>query len=287
MELGIHVCDFTWAGGPPELASTLTTIAQTAEQTGLTRLTVMDHLWQIRGLGPPEHEMLEAYTTLGYIAATTSRIELHALVTAVSYREPGMLAKIISTLDVLSGGRAALGIGAAWNSDECSGLGLFFPPTAERFERLEETLQICRQMWGDDDGAYRGKHYSLDRTLDSPHPLHRPRIIIGGGGEKKTLRLVAKYGDGCNLFGGPEAAHKLDVLREHCQAEGRDYDEIEKTTMIPFDVSDSGKVRALLQQLEQLRGLGFTVANGIIAGPDPVGPLQTLGRDVVAEVASW
>jgi alkanesulfonate monooxygenase SsuD/methylene tetrahydromethanopterin reductase-like flavin-dependent oxidoreductase (luciferase family) len=209
------------------------------------------------------------------------------LVNGVMYRHPGLLAKTATTLDVLSRGRAVFGLGAAWYGREHTGLGVPYPPTAERFERLEETLQICRQMWGDDDGPYRGKHYSLDRTLDSPHPLHRPRIIIGGGGEKKTLRLVAKYGDGCNLFGGPEAAHKLDVLREHCQAEGRDYDEIEKTTMIPFDVSDSGKVRALLQQLEQLRGLGFTVANGIIAGPDPVGPLQILGRDVVPEVVSW
>jgi F420-dependent oxidoreductase-like protein len=287
VELGIHVCDFTWAGGPTRLASTLTEIAQTAERIGLTRLSVMDHLWQIGGLGPPEHEMLEAYSTLGYLAASTSQIELHALVTAVSYREPGLLAKIISTLDVLSGGRAALGIGAAWNGEEAAGLGLFFPPTAERFERLEETLQICRQMWSDEDGPYHGKHYSLERTLDSPHPLHRPRIVIGGGGEKKTLRLVAKYGDGCNIFGGPQAAHKLDVLRAHCQTEGRDYDAIEKTTMIPFDVSDGGKVRALLQQLQDLRGLGFTVAHGIIAGPDPVDPMHVLGREVVPEVASW
>ena len=190
----------------------------------LARVSVMDHVWQIRGLGPPEHEMLEAYATLGYLAACTSRVELVSWVTAVVYREPGLLAKCVTTLDVLSGGRAWLGIGAAWNEDEARGLGLPFPPTAERFERLEEALQIFLQMCSDDDGPYRGKHYTLQRTLNSPQPLRRPHppILIGGSGKRKTLRLVAKYAQACNLFAGPDVAGKLDVLREHCASLGRD-----------------------------------------------------------------
>ena len=177
--------------------------------------------------------MLEAYTTLGYLAARTSKVDLVTWVTAVVYREPGMLAKLVSTLDVLSGGRAWLGIGAAWNEEEARGLGLPFPPTAERFERLEETLQICLQMWSDDDGPYSGKHYQLgaDAQFPASHDKPHPPILIGGGGEKKTLRLVAKYAQACNLFPSPELAHKLDVLREHCAREGRDYDDIEKTVM--------------------------------------------------------
>ncbi|HSU08168.1 MAG TPA: TIGR03560 family F420-dependent LLM class oxidoreductase, partial [Pseudonocardia sp.] len=191
MEIGLHVANFTWPGGPGAIAEQLTRIVTTAEDVGMGRVSVMDHVWQIGPLGPPEEPMLEAYTTLGYLAARTSRVELLAWVTAVSYREPGMLAKLVSTLDVLSGGRAMLGIGAAWNGDEAGGLGLPFPPTAERFERLEETLQIVQQMWSDSEEPYAGTHYRLDRTLNRPQPLRRPPILIGGGGEKKTLRLVA------------------------------------------------------------------------------------------------
>ena len=203
MEIGLHVANFTWPGGPGAIAEQLTRVVTTAEDVGFGRVSVMDHVWQIGPLGPPEEPMLEAYTTLGYLAARTSRVELLAWVTAVSYRDPGLLAKIISTLDVLSNGRAWLGIGAAWNGEESDGLGLFFPPTAERFERLEETLRICLQMWSDDDGPFEGRHYQLGRTLNSPQPLRRPHppILIGGGGEKKTLRLVAQYAQACNLFG--------------------------------------------------------------------------------------
>jgi alkanesulfonate monooxygenase len=247
----------------------------------------MDHLWQIGGLGPPEHEMLEAYTTLGYLAAATNTVQLHVLVTAVTYRSPGLLAKIISTLDVLSGGRAGLGIGAAWNEDEATGLGLPFAPTADRFERLEETLQICRQMWSDSDEPYRGVHYTLERTLNSPPPIRRPPILIGGSGERKTLRLVARYADACNIFSGPDAGRKLEVLREHCEREGRDYDEIEKTTMVTFDMRDGATADALLPQLKRLSDLGFTVAHVITAGPDPITPLEILGRDVVPIAAGW
>jgi F420-dependent oxidoreductase-like protein len=224
---------------------------------------VMDHVWQISVHGPPEHEMLEAYTTLGYIAARTSRVDLLAWVTAVTYREPGLLAKIVSTLDVLSGGRAWLGIGAGWNEAEASGLGLSFPPLGERFVRLEEALQICRQMWGPDDGPYRGQHYQLGRTLNVPQPLQRPRVLIGGGGERKTLRLVAQYADACNLFVGPELARKLDVLRGHCEAVGRPYDEIEKTGQMVLDVGDRGeKIDDFLATLAEIGKLGIQAVQG-------------------------
>jgi len=232
--------------------------------------------------------MLEAYTTLGYLAARTEKVELLAWVTAVSYRDPGMLAKIITTLDVLSKGRAWLGIGAAWNSEEAEGLGLFFPGTAERFERLEETLQICLQMWGDSDAPYDGKHYRLGRTLNVPQSLQRPhpRILIGGGGEKKTLRMVAQYADACNLFPSPDLEHKLDVLRGHCADVGRDYDTIEKTVMFGLDPGEKGeKVGELLTQLERLAKLGISEAHGWVPRVHEIEPLKILGREVVPAIA--
>ena len=254
MEIGLHIADFTFPDGPAGLRDDLARIATTAEEAGFAKVSVMDHLWQIGLLGPPEHEMLEAYTTLAYLAAKTSKVELVSWVTAVVYREPGMLAKLVSTLDVLSGGRAWLGIGAAWNEAEAKGLGLSFPSTAERFERLEETLQICLQMWSEDDGPYNGKHYQLERTLNSPQVLRQPHppILIGGGGEKKTLRLVAKYAQACNLFPSPELEHKLDVLREHCVAVGRDYDDIEKTVMMGLDPGERGEnIDLILENLNR------------------------------------
>ena len=238
MKLGIQIPDFTWAGGPEQLGATLATVARTADDAGFEHIMVMDHFFQIQSVGPAEHEMLEAYTTLGFLAAHTSRARLGTLVTGVIYRYPGVLAKIITTLDVLSGGRAWLGIGAGWNEEESRGLGIPFPPVAERFEQLEEALQICLQMWAGDESPYHGKQFHLERPLNSPQALTKPHppIMIGGGGEKKTLRMVAKYAQACNLFGGPELGHKLDVLREHCEREGRDYDEIEKTAYYAFDV---------------------------------------------------
>ena len=287
MELGLHVADFTWAGGPAQLAPSLARLAATAEDAGCTRLTVMDHFWQITGIGPPEHEMLEAYTTLGFLAAHTDRMLLHTLVTGVVYREPAVLAKAVNTLDVLSGGRAGLGIGAAWNEDESRGLGLPFPPTAERFERLEETLQICLQLWSGSEEPYDGTHYQLGRTLSSPPNLTtpRPRIMIGGTGEKKTLRLVAQYADACNLFGGPDVAHKLDVLRGHCERQGRDYDEIEKTTTVMADVTNGPE--PFLAQLRGLHDLGITAAYVMIPGPDPFTPLDVLAEKVIPEITPW
>jgi alkanesulfonate monooxygenase len=286
MELGLHIANFTWDGGPAELAPTLGRVARSAEDAGIARITVMDHLWQISSLGPPEHEMLEAYTTLGYLAALTERVRLHVLVTAVTYREPGLLAKIVTTLDVLSGGRAGLGIGAAWNEEEATGLGLPFPPTAERFERLEETLRICEQMWKDDDAPFEGKHYKLGRTLNSPQSLSRPRpyLMIGGSGERKTLRLVALYADACNIFAGPQAAHKLDVLRGHCEREGRDYDAIEKTTIL--GIEPTATKADVLAQLRQAREKGFTVAYVSSKDPNPLAAVDLLGA-VVPEIAGW
>ena len=290
MKLGLHVSNFTWPGGPATIAPDLARVATAAEDNGFAKLSVMDHVWQIGLIGPPEHEMLEAYTTLGYLAARTSRINLLAWVTAVVYREPGLLAKAVSTLDVLSEGRAWLGIGAAWNDAEAHGLGLPFPPTAERFERLEEALQICLQMWSDDDGPYVGKHYHLDRTLNAPQPLTRPHppILIGGAGEKKTLRLVAQYAQACNLFPVPELEHKLDVLREHCAAVGRDYDEIEKTVMGPLDPGPDGeKVDGLIEEMRRLAGLGITHYHGSVPDVASITPLETLGRRVIPVVADF
>jgi F420-dependent oxidoreductase-like protein len=284
VKLGLHIADFTYPSGAAGLADDLTRIAVAAEEAGLARVSVMDHVFQIQSVGPAENDMLEAYTTLGYLAARTERVELLAWVTAVSYRDPGLLAKIVTTLDVLSKGRAMLGIGAAWNDEESRGLGLFFPPTKERFERLEETLQICLQMWGDDEGAYRGTHYTLERTLNVPQSLTRPHppILIGGGGEKKTLRLVAQYADACNLFDGPELPHKLDVLRQHCDDLGRDYATIEKTVMGRGYESEP---KELLAHLGELAELGVQHYHGLMPRVSEIEPIRLLGTEVVPGAA--
>ncbi len=290
MRIGVHLPRFSYPDGPPGLGRDLARMAAAAEQAGVDRLSVMDHVWQIGPHGPVEHDMLEAYTTLGFLAAHTSRVQLLTLVTGVTYRDPGLLVKAVTTLDVLSGGRAMLGIGAAWNEEEARGLGLFFPPRAERFERLEETLQICRQMWSGDEGPYDGKHYVLARTLNSPQPLSRPHppILVGGGGERKTLRLVARYADACNLFATPELAHKLDVLREHCEREGRVYADIEKTVAFPFDLGPDGeRVEQALEGLRELADLGVQVAHGRVAGEPDVRPFEILGERIVPVVADW
>jgi F420-dependent oxidoreductase-like protein len=288
VKIGLQIPDFSWPGGPARLGADLATIARTADEAGFEFISVMDHFFQIGVVGPPEHDMLEAYTTLGYLAACTSRAKLITLVTGAIYRYPGILAKIISTLDVLSGGRAWLGIGAAWNEEESLGLGIPFPPVAERFERLEETLQICLQMWSDDDGPYEGTHYQLDRTLNAPQPLTRPHppIMIGGGGERKTLRLVARYAQACNLFPGPDLAHKLDVLREHCDRERRVYDEIQKTCYFVYDVGPGGeKAQEVIDQLGRLAELGFETAIGQVAHVSEITPLEVIGSQVIPAVA--
>ena len=233
MRLGLQVPDFTWPGSAESLGPTFARIARSAEASGMASLWVMDHFFQIQMVGPAEHEMLEGYSALAFAAAVTERVRLGTLVTGVTYRYPGILGKTVTTLDVLSGGRAYLGIGAAWNEQEHRGLGVPFPPVAERFERLEETLRIVLQMWQGDESPFEGRHYQLERPLNSPQALQRPHppILIGGTGEKKTLRLVAQYADACNIFemGLDGVRGKLEVLRAHCEAEGRDPGEIEVT----------------------------------------------------------
>ena len=285
VELGLHIADFTYPSGPTGLADDLTRIAVAAEESGFARVSVMDHVFQIGPVGPIETDMLEAYTTLGYLAARTERVELLAWVTAVSYRDPGLLAKMVTTLDVLSKGRAMLGIGAAWNSEESLGLGLFFPSMKERFERLEETLQICLQMWSDEEGPYAGTHYRLERTMNVPQSLRRPHppILIGGAGEKKTLRMVAQYADACNLFDGPELPHKLDVLRRHCDDLGRDYAEIEKTVM---GGAFAQEPTATVAHLEELAKLGIQEYHGIIPNVSEIEPIRRIGAEVIPAVAA-
>jgi F420-dependent oxidoreductase-like protein len=288
VKIGLQIPDFTTAAGPGRLGADLATVARTADDAGFEFIAVMDHFFQIGAIGPPEREMLEAYTTLGYLAGCTSRAKLLTLVTGAVYRSPGMLAKIVTTLDVLSGGRAWLGIGAAWNEEESNGLGIPFPPVAERFERMEETLQICLQMWRGDESPYHGRHYQLERPLNSPQALSSPHppILIGGSGERKTLRLVARYAQACNLFPSPEVARKLDVLRAHCDAEGRDYDDITKTCYFIFDVGEKGeKAGEVVDQLGALAEMGFQAAIGAVIGTWEVTPLEVIGSKVIPAVA--
>jgi F420-dependent oxidoreductase-like protein len=239
MRCGIQVSDFTWPDAPQSIGPTFARIARDADQAGMASLWVMDHFFQIRSIGPSEREMLEGYSALAYAAGVTDRITLGTMVTGVTYRHPGLLVKTVTTLDVLSGGRAWLGIGAAWNEEEHRGLGVPFPSTRERFERLEETLQLAHQMWTGDESPFEGQHHQLERPLNSPPALSspHPRILVGGGGERKTLRLVAQYADACNIFDmGPDAVRaKYDVIRRHCEDVGRDYGDIEKTVLTRVD----------------------------------------------------
>jgi F420-dependent oxidoreductase-like protein len=288
MRIGLQVPDFTWPGGAATMGADLASIARAADDAGFDMLAVMDHFFQIPVIGPPEQDMLEAYTALGFLAAHTSRTKLITVVTGVAYRHPGVLAKMISTLDVLSGGRAWLGIGAAWNEQEARGLGVPFPGLAERFERLEETLRICLHMWAGDETPFEGRHYRLEHPLNVPAPLTKPHppILIGGGGERKTLRLVARYADACNLFDTPQLEHKLQVLREHCEREGRDYDEIEKTVYYPFDPgTDGAGVGAILDRLAYFAKLGVGTAIGNVRDVWRITPLEIMGERVIPEVA--
>ncbi|MFZ2046766.1 MAG: LLM class F420-dependent oxidoreductase [Trebonia sp.] len=287
MKIGLQIPDFSTPRGPERLGAELATVARTADDAGFEYIAVMDHFFQIPAVGPAEREMLEAYTTLGYLAACTSRAALLTVITGTVYREPGMLAKIVTTLDVLSKGRAWLGIGAAWNEQESRGLGIPFPPVAERFERLEEALQICLQMWHGDESPYHGKHYQLERPLNSPQSLSRPHppIMIGGGGEKKTLRLVARYADACNVFAGRDEARKLDVLRQHCEAVGRDYDTIYKTVYYAFNTSHGAQ--RIIDDLGTLAGLGFDAAIGGVVNVWDVSPVEFIGSEIIPVVADF
>jgi F420-dependent oxidoreductase-like protein len=294
MRLGVHIINFELPGGPTSIGPTLARVGTAIDEAGIENLSVMDHYFQMEMAGGPEKPMLEGYTTLGFLAGHTTSAELQLLVTGVTYRHPGLLAKIVTTLDVLSGGRAMLGIGAAWYDREHDGLGVPFPPVAERFERLEETLQIVLQMWSDDDGPYTGKHYTLAETINVPQAITQPHppIMIGGSGEKKTLRLVAHYADACNLFAAPDAgpgavAAKLDILRRHCEDLGTDYSRIRKTILWTAPVgTDAAGGREFVEQMRGFADVGIEEVHVMPFAGDPVAYVQGLGDNVMGSLNS-
>jgi F420-dependent oxidoreductase-like protein len=286
MELGIHFIDFL-PGDPANLAPTLVATAKAAEDAGAAMFTLADHFFQMETVGRAEDPFLEGYTSLGFLAGQTTNITLAMLVTGVTYRHPGLLAKTVTTLDVLSQGRAMFGIGAAWYEREHVALGVPYPPVRERFEMLEETLQICRQMWSEDNGPYRGKHYQLAETICVPQPIRRPPVLIGGGGEKKTLRLVAQYADVWNSTDSdPDLLeHKIEVLTRHCDTVDRDVAQIRKTVGMFAD--PFADVDGYLKTLERYAELGIDMINtGPVPGhPDPAGFVQRFGEELMPRVA--
>jgi F420-dependent oxidoreductase-like protein len=293
MKLGLHIPSTTWQGGALRLGPTLAEVVEAAESAGFDTIDVADHLWQHPIMGGPEVSQIEAYTTLGFIAAHTSRVRLFALATAVSYRSPGLLAKMVTTLDVLSGGRAMLGIGAGDYPEEARGLGLPFPSLTERFDLLEETIQVCLAMWEGEQGAvdsFTGAHVHVERPLNLPQSLSRPHppILIAGSGERRTLPLVARYADACNLRPSPEIPRQLELLRRLCEQEGRDYDAIEKTVPFGFDVgADGSKVGDVIGQLRWLAGMGIQTVFGWVVGVDQIKPMEVIGRDVIPAAAEF
>ncbi len=296
MKIGLQIVRFDWPGAPENTGSKLAEIARTADEVGFESIWLMDHFFQMdaqqMGLQPQE-PMLDGYTGLSYIAAVTKRARLGTMVTGVTYRHPGHLVKIVTGLDVLSGGRANLGIGAAWYEREAVGLGFPFPPLKERFERLEETLQIAKQMWSGEIKPYAGVHYQLAEPMNNPLPLSKPHppILIGGGGEQKTLRLVAQYANACNFFafmGNDALAHKLDVLKGHCDDVGRDYDEIERTVLGVVHLGDGGMSTA--EMIGMCRGLAeIGIQHFIFSMPNSheISPIEKIGREVIPAIAEF
>ena len=287
MKIGLQIPDFSTPRGPERLGAELATVARTADDAGFEYIAVMDHFFQIGAVGPTENEMLEGYTTLGFLAACTSRAALLTVITGVIYREPGILAKIVTTLDVLSGGRAWLGIGAAWNEEESRGLGIPFPPVAERFERLEETLQICLQMWHGDEKPYRGKHYTLERPLNSPQSLTRPHppIMVGGGGRRRRCAWSPSTPTRATCSRAGTRRASSTSCAQHCAAVGRDYDTIYKTAYYYFDPAKG--TQRIVDELGALAGLGFDAAIGAVAGVWDVAPLEVIGSEVIPVVADF
>jgi F420-dependent oxidoreductase-like protein len=291
VRIGLQIPSFTWPGGDGGIGSKLAEIGRVADEASFASIWVMDHFFQIGVIGEPEEPMLEGYSALSYLAGVTRRAKLGTLVTGVVYRYPGILIKTATTLDVLSGGRAYLGIGAGWNERESLGLGVPFPSTRERFERLEEALQIAQQMWSGEVAPYEGRHYHLAETLNSPQVLTKPHppIMIGGMGEKRTLRLVAQYADACNLFafgGADMIRHKLDVLRRHCEEVGRDYEEIERTALgtvdlAPGGITEEGVIR-LCQELGDA-GVEHLIFN--MPNVHEIRPLEAFGERIIPAVA--
>jgi F420-dependent oxidoreductase-like protein len=293
MKIGLQIPSFSWPGGTPEIRHHLAEITTTADEVGFASIWVMDHFFQISYIGKPEEPMLESYSTLNYIAALTKNVRLGTLVTGVIYRNPGLLVKEVTTLDVLSGGRAYLGIGAAWNEEEAKGLGFYFPPLKERFECLEDALQIARAMWNGQESPFKSRHNNLTRLLNSPQPISKPHppILIGGSGEKKTLRLVAKYADACNLFartGLEEIGHKLDILKQHCDQVGRNYADIEKTALDQVRLGSDGlTAKDFVNRCKDLSQAG--IQHLIISLPDvsTIKPLEIIGKEVIPAVADY
>jgi F420-dependent oxidoreductase-like protein len=292
MRIGLQIPSFTWPGGAEQIAPKLAEIACVADEGGFASLWAMDHFFQIDVLGPPEHEMLEGYSVLSYLAGFTKQIRLGTLVTGVIYRYPGILVKTATTLDVLSGGRSYLGIGAAWNEHESLGLGVPFPPRKERFERLEEALQIVQQMWSDNNGTYHGKYYQLTETLCSPQPLSKPHppIMIGGMGKQKTLRLVAQYADACNLFAGDgldSVRSRLEILKRHCDDVGRNYDDIERTSLDAVHIAPGQMSAAdVIKQCQELSSIGIQHAIFNMPNVHDITPLEVFAREIIPEVAA-
>lgn len=289
MKIGLQIPSFTWPGGPEAIGLTLARIARQADDIGFDSIWVMDHFFQIRGVGPAEEPMLEGWTTLGYLAANTQRARLGLMVGGVHYRQPGLWVKAATTLDVLSGGRAWLGIGAAWNEDESRSLGFPFPPLGERFEMLEETLQIAHEMWQGErgsEGTFDGRLFHAARLMNSPQSISRPRvpIMIGGGGERKTLRLVAQYADATNVFGGPEQIHhKYEVLREHCEAVGRNFDEIERSNLQTINLARDSAA-AIVDRFGELSDAGAQHVIASVAAVHDPAQLDAIGRDIVPQI---
>ncbi|HSL33554.1 MAG TPA: LLM class F420-dependent oxidoreductase [Candidatus Limnocylindrales bacterium] len=286
MKIGLQISSFTWPGGPEAIGPTLGRVARQADDSGFDSIWVMDHFFQIRANGRPEEPMLEGWTTLGFLAAQTRRARLGLLVGGVHYRLPGLWVKAATTLDVLSGGRAWLGIGAAWNREESQALGFPFPPLGDRFEMLEETLQIAHQMFegrfGTEDQHW-GRHFRATRLLNSPQSLSRPRIpiMVGGGGERKTLRLVAQYADATNVFGGPTAIHhKYEVLRRHCEEVGRDFDEIERSTLQSVNLAKESPAQ-IVDHFGELSDVGVQHVIFNVRNVDDPSTLELIARDVV------
>jgi F420-dependent oxidoreductase-like protein len=292
MRVGLQVPSFTWNGGTAVIASKLAEIAKTADDGGFYSLWVMDHFFQIRGVGEPEEDMLEGYSTLSYLAGLTKNVKLGTLVTGVVYRHPGILIKTVTTLDVLSQGRAYFGVGAAWFEREALGLGVPYPSTKERFERLEETLQIAHQMWSGEVKPYNGKHYQLAEAMAHPQPLSKPHppIMVGGMGENKTMRLVAQYADACNLFfrmGDEVVKSRLDIIKRNCEAIGRDYDEIERTALgsiKPIATESAADIIAICRRLADI-GIQHVIFN--MPNVQEIAPVELIAREVIPVVAGF
>lgn len=289
MKIGLQISSFTWPGGADAIGPTLARITETADAIGFNSLWVMDHFYQIRGVGQPQEPMLEGWSALGFMAAHSKRATLGLMVGGIHYRQAALWAKAATTLDVLSGGRAVFGIGAAWNEEESRGLGFPMPPLGVRFEMLDETLRICLEMWQGERGseaAFDGAHYQAARLLNSPQAISKPhpRILIGGGGEQKTLRLVAKYADGCNIFGGPDQlTHKFAVLRERCAEIGRPFAEIERTNLQSVDLTRDS-VAQIVDRFGTLAEVGVQHVIFSVRGLADPSILETIGRDLVPQI---